>query len=705
MLLQNINVTIDGKQVSVPKGTTVLQACETANVVVPRFCYHERLSIAGNCRMCLVEVAKSPKLVASCAMPVAEGMDVKTNSNLVKKAREGILELLLINHPLDCPICDQGGECDLQDQAMSFGSDRSRFNGVKRAVKDKDVGPLVKTIMTRCIHCTRCVRFGKEIAGIADLGTSGRGMNMEIGTYVQKVFNSELSGNVIDLCPVGALTSKPYSFVARSWELKSTETIDVFDSIGSNIKMDTRGYEILRVVPAVNESINEEWITDKVRFSYDGFKRQRLNVPMVRNIIGENSDSILKPTTWLEAFNIIKQKIKTIDSSEIVGIHGPFVSAESLLVFKEFFNRLGSRRILTSFSANKDLHKCTVNNLTDLRSNYIFNTTLSGVESADACLLIGTNPRKEAPLLNLRLRKRFLKGSFIVGSIGAPVDLTFETVSLGNSFQTLADIAKGNHFFCKVLNTAKKPLIIINSDLLSSSEGTAIWNSLQTIIKNTNIISDNWNGLNVLQSTASGCSSFDLNVPSHFSFNSLKNKEIPAKILYLLGSDEINIKTIIKEASPDCFIIYQGHHGDLGASFADVVLPSFSFVESEGLYLNTEGRPQFAHPVVKGLGNAKADWLILRALSEVLGITLPYNSIKSVRERLYELVPAMELTGQIIDNNVKLVCYHNSGHMSTNLFKPLLNNFYMTDVVTRASHIMARCTSVFNSNFLNFKKA
>uniref|UniRef100_A0A7S2QTI8 NADH dehydrogenase subunit 11 n=1 Tax=Chlamydomonas chlamydogama TaxID=225041 RepID=A0A7S2QTI8_9CHLO len=498
-----MDVTVNDVPVTIPKGSTVLQACDAAGIDIPRFCYHQRLSIAGNCRMCLVEVEKSPKPVASCAMPAGPGMKIKTDTPMVKKAREGVMEFLLINHPLDCPICDQGGECDLQDQAMIFGSDRSRFVENKRAVDDKNIGPLVKTVMNRCIHCTRCVRFSSEVAGTSELGVTGRGRDSEIGTYVEKLISSELSGNVIDLCPVGALTSKPYAFTARSWELKSTDSIDVSDALGANIRVDSRGTEVMRILPRLNEQVNEEWISDKARFQYDGLKRQRLNTPLVKGPKG------LQPATWAEAFAAIKEGLAKAKGNEIKAVAGKLTDAETLISVKDLLNRLGS---------GNTVHEDGVNDFnTDVRSTYIANTTVAGIEQADVILLIGSNPRVESPVFNARLRKTWLDGAQ-VGLLGTPVDLTYKYEHLGSDPAALAKLAQGGGFFDK-LKSAKRPVVIVGPGVLKRADRDAVLRSVHELVEKAGAVKADWNGYNMIHECASRVAAFDLGFqPSVFFF-------------------------------------------------------------------------------------------------------------------------------------------------------------------------------------------
>jgi NADH-quinone oxidoreductase subunit G len=676
-------LTIDGKAVEVPGGVTVLQACEIAGVEIPRFCYHERLSVAGNCRMCLVEIEKSPKPVASCAMPAADGMVVKTDSEMTMKARKGVMEMLLINHPLDCPICDQGGECDLQDQSMAYGMDHSRFHENKRAVIDKDFGPLVKTVMNRCIHCTRCVRFITEVSGVEELGATARGENMEIGTYVEKALSSELSGNIIDLCPVGALTSKPYAFVARPWELKKTETIDVLDAIGSNIRVDTRGSEVLRVLPRLNEAVNEEWISDKTRFACDGLKRQRLDRPYVRR------GGKLQPATWQEAFAAIAAKMKGVQGSRIAAIAGDQACAESMVALKDLMGALGS--------SNIDCRQDGARLDASTRAGYIFNSTIAGIEQADAVLLVGTNPRWEAPVLNARIRKRYLTGKVKIAAVGPQVNLTYKYDYLGAGPQTLADIAAGKHPFAQVLKGAKHPMLILGQGALARSDGAAVLALARQVAADCNLVKDGWNGFNVLHTAASRVGGLDLGfVPGSGGrdvagiLDGASKGEID--IVYLLGADEIDTSKLGKS-----FVIYQGHHGDAGAHRADVILPGAAYTEKDATYVNTEGRVQRAKLAVFPLGEAREDWKILRALSEALGRKLPYDTLAQVRQRLVAVNPVF---GKVNETPAPgaFGAFGAAGPVVAISFASPVRNFYMTDPISRASETMAKCSATFGTS-------
>lgn len=684
---EKIEVFVDDQPVYVDPGTTVLQACAQVGVEIPRFCYHDRLSVAGNCRMCLVEVEKSVKPVAACAMPVMKGWRIKPNSEMSRKAREGVMEFLLVNHPLDCPICDQGGECDLQDQSMAFGSDRSRFvdnqfTG-KRAVQDKNVGPLIKTIMTRCIHCTRCIRFASEIAGVDDLGTTGRGGSMEVGTYIEKMFASELSGNVIDLCPVGALTSKPYAFTSRPWETRKTESVDVLDAVGSNIVVSTRGGEVMRILPRLHEDINEEWISDKTRFAYDGLKRQRLTVPMVKSEEGN-----LVPSDWQEALQKVAVQMNTVDGSEIAAIAGGLVDAEALVSLKDFLNSLGCETLCTEEIFPMDASG------TDLRSNYLLNTSISGVEEADLVLLVGTNPRFEAPLFNARIRKNWIHNDLEVAMVGSNVDLTYDYEHLGDSVNILQELASGKHPFCKKLSSAKRPMVVVGSGALQREDGAAIHSALTALSQKLRAGSDSseWKVLNVLQRVASQVAALDVGYQA--GVEAIRTN--PPKVLYLLGADE---GTITREDLPaDCFVVYQGHHGDAGAIMADVVLPGAAYTEKDATYINTEGRAQQTKVAVSPPGYAREDWKVIRALSEVSGQTLPYDDIRDLRYRLTQVSPNLTRYGEVEEANFFAQAHSLAQLAKTSFCKdPLvpkqtsLKDFYMTDSISRASRTMAKC--------------
>jgi NADH-quinone oxidoreductase chain G len=645
----------------VEKGCTVLQACEEAGIHVPRFCYHDRLSIAGNCRMCLVEVEKSPKPVASCAMPAMPGMKISTNTPLVHKAREGVMEFLLANHPLDCPICDQGGECDLQDQSMAFGSDKSRLREIKRTVEDKNIGPLVKTVMTRCIHCTRCIRFSTEVAGVTDLGATGRGNNMEIGTYVDKVLDSELSGNVIDLCPVGALTNKPAAFTSRSWELQSTNSVDVLDAVGTNIRVDALGTRVLRILPYLNEEINEEWLSDKSRFSVDGLKSQRLDTPMMR------VDGELKECTWKEALLHLAKNLQGLEGKDIAAVAGDMVDAEAMISLKDLINRLGSNN--TSTQVDVPLSA-------DVRSSYLFNATISGLEDADQLLLVGSNPRMEAPLVNARIRKSHVNYGLKVHSVGPRTDLTYAKTELGNDMSTLAELAVDTHPVAMKLKNAEQPVILVGMGALATNPG--VKSAVQAIAKlnpNTKI--------SYLHTNASRVAAQDIGFVPGVGAGSIES----SKFVYLLGAD----CAAIPQISPSAFVVYQGSHGDAGASRADVILPGATYVEKDGTYVNLEGRPQRSYAASNTVGHAKEDWKIVRAVSEVVGKPLPYATLDAVRERLADVSPTFARIG--VCEAVTFSAQDDAQVAISGPFKPYYDNHWLTNVISRSSVTMGKCSN------------
>lgn len=681
-----VNVTVDGKTVLIEAGASIIQAAEKAGVTIPRYCYHDKLAIAGNCRMCLVDVERMPKLIASCAMPVQNGMVVHTDSERIKKAREGVTEMLLENHPLDCPVCDQGGECDLQEQLQRYGSDRGRFRELmgKRAVENKAIGPLVKTSMNRCIHCTRCVRFMNDVAGAPEFGSSGRGNDLQIGTYIERNINSEMSGNIIDLCPVGALTLKPYAFRARPWELKRTETIDVMDAIGSNVRVDARGIEVMRVLPRLNEGVNEEWISDKTRFACDGLKTQRLTQPLVRN--GDK----FEVSTWDEALLTIAAAHARVNpqGNEFKAIVGALVDAESMVALKDLTNKLGSENTTT------DVAQSTSATGADVRSNYIFNSTIDGIEDADQILLVGTNPRHEAAVLNTRIRKVWLRSDLEIGHVGETFDSTFELENLGSDANALKKALSGA--YGKKLAGAKKPLIIVGSGVAHSEDLAAIYNIVGDFAaKNKNFNTPDWNGLNLLHREASRVGALDI------GFTNL-SKEVDAtkpKFVYLLGADELKNSDIPKDA----FVVYQGHHGDLGASFADVILPGSAYTEKTATYVNTEGRTQTTRAATNPPGTAREDWKILRALSEYLNVTLPYDDLVAVRSRLGEIAPHLvrheviePVSTEVVEIGLKDLAKNKVSPLGVPLKNPI-DNFYFTDVISRSSPTMARCISSFGA--------
>ncbi|HYM01632.1 MAG TPA: NADH-quinone oxidoreductase subunit NuoG [Stellaceae bacterium] len=669
---------INGVEVEVPQGTTVLQACQQAGVEVPHFCFHERLAIAGNCRMCLVEQEKAPKPIASCAMPAADGMVIHTDSEKAKKARKGVMEFLLINHPLDCPICDQGGECDLQDQAMAYGFDRSRFQENKRAVKDKDFGPLIATSMTRCIHCTRCVRFATDVAGVEELGATGRGENMEIGTYVQHALTSELSGNMIDLCPVGALTSKPYAFVARPWELRKTESVDVLDAVGSNIRVDSRGPQVLRVLPRLNEDVNEEWISDKSRFAVDGLTRRRLDRPYVRR------DGKLVEAEWSEAFAAIAARLKDAKGERVAAIAGDLCDVEAMLALKDLMSALGSR--------NLDCRQDGAALDPTCRAGYLFNTTIAGIDQADACLLIGTNPRREAPIINARLRKRWLRGGFAVAAIGPELDLTYSATMLGAGPNVLAELTGGNHPWAEQLRSAQKPMLIVGQGALRRPDGAAILAQARKLADSPLMRRDGWSGFNVLHMAAGRVGGLDLGFAPGPGGRDVAGilagcNAGDIDVVYLLGADELDMGRLGK-----AFVIYQGHHGDAGARRADVVLPGAAYTEKDATYVNTEGRVQRGRRAVFPPGEAREDWRILRALSEALGSKLPYDSMPQLYRRMVEVNPLFAAVDTITP--ASWGSFGAEGRVDAAPFRYPIDDFYRTDPISRASPTMAECAAV-----------
>ncbi len=668
-------VTVDGTEIDVPNGSTVLQACEAVGREVPRFCYHERLSIAGNCRMCLVEVEKAPKPVASCAYPVAEGMVIKTDSAMVRAARRGVMEFLLINHPLDCPICDQGGECDLQDQAYAYGMDRSRYSENKRAVRDKDFGPLVKTSMTRCIQCTRCVRFATEIAGVPELGATARGETMEIGTYVQRALSSELSGNLIDICPVGALTSKPYAFVARPWELQKTDSVDVLDAVGAAIRIDVRGAEVLRILPRVNDDVNEEWLADKSRFSLDGLKRRRLDRPWLRE------GGKLRAARFDEAFGAIAARLASVAPAKIGAIAGDLVDCEGLVALKDLWAALGA--------ANIDCRQDGAKLDAARRDFYTFNTTIAGIEDADALLIIGSDVRHEAPVLNARIRKRWSAGGFPIGVIGEIGDLTYPVEHLGAASSVLAEIADGRHAFAAKLAAAKRPMVIVGQGALARADGAAVFAAAWAIAGAAGALSPDWHGFNVLHTAAARVGALDLGVvpgPNGLDVAGMMHGGVD--VLWLLGADEFDTAAI----GPDTFVIYQGHHGDRGAARADVILPAAAYTEKHGTYVNTEGRVQISRPALAPPGEAREDWRILRAFSDFIDKRLPYDNLDQVRARL------VAVNDVFAGSFVRRGCANAAAPATVApaiLAAPLLpagGDYYQTNVISRASATMAACS-------------
>jgi NADH-quinone oxidoreductase subunit G len=669
-------LTINGVAVEVPPGTTVLQACQQAGFEVAHFCFHERLAIAGNCRMCLVEQEKAPKPIASCAMPAADGMVIHTDSEKAKKARHGVMEFLLINHPLDCPICDQGGECDLQDQAMAYGFDRSRYLENKRAVKDKDFGPIIATSMTRCIHCTRCVRFLTDVAGVEELGATGRGENMEISTYIERALGSELSANIIDLCPVGALTSKPYAFAARPWELRKTESVDVLDAVGSNIRVDSRGPAVLRVLPRLNEDVNEEWISDKTRFAVDGLARKRLDRPFIRR------GGKLVEVEWAEAFAAIAERLQGLSGGRIAALAGDLADCESMLALKELMAALGSPHLDCRQDGAALDPSC--------RAGYIFNSGIAGIDKSDLCLIVG---RREAPIINARLRKRWLQGHFAAASIGPALDTTFPVTALGAGPDTLAALAAGSHPWSATLKAAKSPMLILGQGALARPDGAAILALARKLAAGAGLVREGWNGFNVLHTAAARVGALDLGfVPgpggrdTSAILRGCESGEIAT--LYLLGADEIDTSRLGK-----AFVIYQGHHGDAGARRADVVLPGAAYTEKDATYVNTEGRAQLGRRAVFPPGDAREDWKILRALSEALGRKLPYDSLGQLRRRMIAVNPVFAA----IDEATPAAwgAFGTEGAVDVAPFAYPIADFYRTDPISRASPTMAECAAVF----------
>ena len=675
-------IIINNKEIEFEEGMTVLQACELAGAEIPRFCYHERLSIAGNCRMCLVEMEKSGKPIASCAMPASDGMKIKTNTPFVEKARKGVMEFLLANHPLDCPVCDQGGECDLQDQSLFYGKDNSRYKENKRHVKEKQMGPLIKTQMTRCIHCTRCIRFATEVAGIPELGAIGRGEDMEITTYLEKSMESELSANVIDLCPVGALTSKPYAFEARPWELKKTETIDVMDAVGSNIRVDSYGWEVKRVLPRVNDDINEEWISDKTRFACDGLLKQRLDTPYIR-INGR-----LQKSTWEKALSVLVSKIKSFKPQEIGGLVGDLADLEMIYSFKLFFEKcIGSKNL-------ECRQKKTYLNPQD-RINYIFNSSINGIEDSDLIILVGTNPRLEATILNARIRKSYLKKNLKIYSIGDPGDLTYPYENIGTNTGVIRDIVNGNHKMYNKIKSSKKPIIIIGESALQEKTGEYIFETLKNFLFKNNFITKDWNALNILTQQASRVGAIDLgayliNEKDNFSFfKNIENDNF--KLLYLLGADNFNFEKKNK------FIVYQGTHGDKGAEIADIVLPGAAYTEKNGLFINLEGKLQSAYKASYPPGDAREDWIIFKDLSKLFKKPFEFDNSKTLRNLIEKQI---SFKASLKSNKIK-----NIEFIDDNIFIKNLD-YYYTNPIARSSKVMNDCRQISkNLNFMGIEKA
>jgi NADH-quinone oxidoreductase subunit G len=676
-------LVVDGKEIDVPPEYTLLQACEAAGAEIPRFCFHERLSIAGNCRMCLVELKGSPKPVASCAWgvrdcrpgPNGEPPVVNTKTEMVKKAREGVMEFLLINHPLDCPICDQGGECDLQDQAMAYGVDASRFAENKRAVEDKYLGALVKTSMNRCIQCTRCIRFATEVAGVPELGAIGRGEDMEITTYLEHAMTSELQSNVVDLCPVGALTSKPYAFTARPWELSKTQSVDVMDAVGSSVRIDTRGREVLRILPRTNDDINEEWISDKTRHVVDGLRTQRLDQPYVR------VNGRLQEATWPQAFAAIADKVRATSAARIGAIAGDLCAAEEMFALKDLMMRLGSPNI----DARQD--GAAIDPKWG-RAGYLFNATIAGIEQADALLIVGSNPRREAAVLNARIRKRWRHGNFPIGLIGEQADLTYDYDYLGAGPDSLSGLDYSK--FAEVLKAAKQPLMILGAGLFARKDGAALAALAAKAAREFRVVKDGWNGFCVLHSAASRVAALDLGlVPGQGGKTTAQMALGGMDVLFNLGADEIDV-------APGPFVVYIGTHGDRGAHRADVILPGAAYPEKSAIYVNTEGRPQLANRASFPPGDAREDWAILRALSDALGHRLPYDSLAQLRQAMFAAHPHLMRLDQIAPANAtdldKLATLGSAPDKVP--LRSIVSDFYLANPIARASAIMAECSAL-----------
>ena len=664
-----LKLKVNDIEVEVEEGLTVLQACEKAGVEIPRFCYHEKLSIAGNCRMCLVEMEKSPKPIASCAMPAAEGMVIKTNTPKIEKSRKGVMEFLLANHPLDCPVCDQGGECDLQDQSMFYGIDKSRFKENKRAVPDKNMGPLIKTQMTRCIHCTRCIRFATEIAGVPELGAIGRGEDMQITTYLEKSIQSELSGNVIDLCPVGALTSKPYVFEARPWELKKTETIDVMDAVGSNIRVDTYDWEVKRVLPIINEDINEEWISDKTRYACDGLLNQRLDTPYIKY------NNKFEKASWDEVFEIIKSKIKNTDKEKIAGFVGDLTNMEASYIFKEFFERTIDTKNYESRSSDMFIDSSK-------RENYLFNSTINGIEESDLILLIGTNPRFEATMLNARIRKAYLNNKVKIVSLNDVGDLTYPYHILDGKTKTIKNIIENNNELTKDIIEAQKPMIIFGESFLKSKSAEFLFSSFKNFLSSNNKFNDDWNPLNFLPSDAATVGSLDLDIidPKNELIKNLNENKFD--LVFLMGQD--NLKFNKKNE----FVIYVGSHGDNGAELADIILPGAAYTEQSGHYTNLEGKIQKAHKASYPPGDAKEDWQIINNLAEFMNNRGLFNDRDELESSMFNYIN-LKKEKQERHFNTKV----NLSNFEDEILKITYKDYYFSNVIARSSKTMLDCNN------------
>ena len=664
-----LKLKVNDIDIEVEEGLTVLQACEKAGFEIPRFCYHEKLSIAGNCRMCLVELEKSPKPIASCAMPAADGMNIKTNTPKIEKSRKGVMEFLLANHPLDCPVCDQGGECDLQDQSMFYGIDKSRFKENKRAVPDKNMGPLIKTQMTRCIHCTRCVRFATEVAGVPELGAIGRGEDMQITTYLEQSVKSELSGNVIDLCPVGALTSKPYVFEARPWELKKTETIDVMDAVGSNIRVDTYDWEVKRVLPIINEDINEEWISDKTRYACDGLLNQRLDTPYIKY------NKKFEKASWNEVYNIIQSKIKNTEKNKLCGFVGDLTNMETSFIFKEFFERTVD---VKNYESRDTQNFIDVSN----RENYLFNSTINGIEEADYIFLIGTNPRFEATMLNARIRKAYLKNDIKIISLNDIGDLTYPYKALDGKTQTIKDIIENKNEISKDILNSKKPMIIFGESFFNSKSAKNLFHPFKNFLSKNNNFSKEWNPVNILSADASRVGSFDLDIIDETNqlFKDLNENKF--EIIFLLGQDNLNF---VKKNE---FIIYIGSHGDKGAEIADVILPGSAYTEQSGHYTNLEGKIQKAYKASYPPGEAKEDWQIINELAEIMNNRKLFNDKEELESSMFNYLNLKKEKQSSNSNEIS-----DSNNFENEDLKIIFKDYYFSNVIARASKTMLDCNN------------
>lgn len=673
-LFEDIEIFVDGCPVKVDPSFTLLQACAKAGTIIPRFCFHDRLAIAGNCRMCLVEVEGAPKAVASCASGVTKGMKVKTKSERAYNARGGVMEFLLANHPLDCPICDQGGECDLQDQSELYGYSVGRFLEYKRSVEDKEFGPLISTIMTRCIHCTRCVRFAEEVAGSPVLGTTGRGRETEIGTYVDKMVTSELSGNLVDLCPVGALTNGPYAFTARPWELRYINSYDVSDSIGPAITVNTRGSEVMRILPRIHEDINEEWIHDRSRHSFDGLKRQRLNACLVKESNGD-----YKEVLWEEALTLLGKKLNKLGGEQIAGIIGEHMDIEAIVTFRDLLHSLGCENI--------ESRRYGLKVSPDFRSNYLMNSGIVGVEDTDLLLVIGSNLRVESPVLNARVRRNVVNRGLQVAFLGSSEHQTYDFEHIGNSTKTLEDILAGSHPFSARLEAAARPMLVVGAHALQRADGDAIYALLQELCRKYKVIDSEgfWNGFNILHKNMGTVGALELGITSHY------DAAAKPKLVYLLGADNFRPD----EIPDDAFVVYQGTHGDEGASRADLILPGAAFTEKSCTFVNTDGRVLISRFSTAPPGQGRNDWEVLRALSEVIGQTLPYDNIDQVRLRISELAPHL-IKYDYIEPHSDSMTPVQGGPLTHSLLTDYIDNFYMTDATSRASPVMAKCSAAFN---------